>query len=102
MMSGMSIEYELVLAESRDSLLVPAQAVQYTEQGNCLFVRSDRRPDNAIDLDEATEIPPGFYAVPVETGLSNNAQVEIKSGVEEGTEVFTQKLVESGSSFDYM
>ena len=40
--------------------------------------------------------------MPVETGLSNNAQVEIKSGVEEGTEVFTQKLVESGSSFDYM
>ena len=40
--------------------------------------------------------------VPVETGLSNSAQVEIKSGVEEGMEVFTQKLVESGSSFDMM
>lgn len=40
--------------------------------------------------------------MPVETGLSNSAQVEIKSGVEEGMEVFTQKLVESGSSFDMM
>ena len=102
MMNGMSIEYELVLAQSEDCLVVPAQAVQYTEQGSCLFVKADRRPDNAVDLGDGVEIPRGFYAVPVETGLSNSAQVEIKSGVEEGMEVFTQKLVESGSSFDMM
>ena len=102
MLNGMSIEYELVLAQSEDCLVVPAQAVQYTEQGSCLFVKADRRPDNAVDLGEGVELPRGFYAVPVETGLSNSAQVEIKSGVEEGMEVFTQKLVESGSSFDMM
>lgn len=102
MLNGMSIEYELVLAQSEDCLVVPAQAVQYTEQGSCLFVKADRRPDNAVDLGDGVEIPRGFYAVPVETGLSNSAQVEIKSGVEEGMEVFTQKLVESGSSFDMM
>ena len=102
MLNGMSIEYELVLAQSEDCLVVPAQAVQYTEQGSCLFVKADRRPDNALDLGDGVEIPRGFYAVPVETGLSNSAQVEIKSGVEEGMEVFTQKLVESGSSFDMM
>ena len=101
-MNGMSVEYELVLAQSEDCLVVPAQAVQDTEQGSCLFVRTGRRPDNAIDLGEGVEIPKGFYAVPVETGLSNSAQVEIKSGVEEGMEVFTQKLVESGSSFEFM
>ena len=102
MLNGMSIEYELVLAQSEDCLVVPAQAVQYTEQGSCLFVKADRRPDNAVDLGEGVELPRGFYAVPVETGLSNSAQVEIKRGVEEGMEVFTQKLVESGSSFDMM
>ena len=102
MLNGMSIEYELVLAQSEDCLVVPAQAVQYTEQGSCLFVKADRRPDNAVDLGDGVEIPRGFYAVLVETGLSNSAQVEIKSGVEEGMEVFTQKLVESGSSFDMM
>lgn len=102
MLNGMSIEYELVLAQSEDCLVVPAQAVQYTEQGSCLFVKADRRPDNAVDLGDGVEIPRGFYAVPVETGLSNSAQVEIKSGVEEGAEIFTQKLVESGSSFDMM
>ena len=102
MMNGMSIEYELVLAQSENCLAVPSQAVQYTEHGNCLFVKADRRPDNAVDLGEDAEIPPGFYAVPVETGLSSTSQVEIKSGVDEGTEIFTQKLVESGSSFDIM
>ena len=102
MLNGMSIEYELVLAQSEDCLVVPSQAVQYTEQGSCLFVKADRRPDNAVDLGDGVEIPRGFYAVPVETGLSNSAQVEIKRGVEEGMEIFTQKLVESGSSFDMM
>lgn len=101
MLNGMSIEYELVLAQSEDCLVVPAQAVQYTEQGSCLFVKADRRPDNALELGEGVEIPRGFYAVPVETGLASSSQVEIKSGVEEGTEIFTQKLVESDSSFDF-
>ena len=36
------------------------------------------------------EIPDGFWAVPVEIGIYDNYNVEIKSGVEEGTEVFTQ------------
>ena len=102
MMNGMSIEYELVLAQSEDCLVVPAQAVQYTEKGNCLFVKADRRPENAVDLGADVEIPSGFYAVPVETGLASSAQVEIKRGVEEGMEIFTQKLVESDSSFDLM
>ena len=74
MLNGMSIEYELVLAQSEDCLVVPAQAVQYTEQGSCLFVKADRRPDNAVDLGDGVEIPRGFYAVPVETGLSNRGR----------------------------
>ena len=91
MMNGMSVEYELVLAQSEDCLVVPAQAVQDTEQGSCLFVRTGRRPDNAIETPTLSEeIPEGFWAVPVEIGISDNSNVEIKSGVEEGTEVFTQ------------
>ena len=38
------------------------------------------------------EIPEGFWPVPVEIGIQDNYNVEIKSGVEEGTEVFTQIL----------
>lgn len=102
MMTGMSVEYTLILAQSDNCLLVPAQAVQYTEQGNCLFVKTEKRPENAVDLGDSIEIPAGFYAVPVETGLSNSSQVEIKSGVEEETEIFIQKSTEFGSSFDDM
>ena len=36
------------------------------------------------------EIPAGFYPVQVEIGIQDNYNVEIKSGVEEGTVVFTQ------------
>ena len=38
------------------------------------------------------EIPAGFYPVPVEIGISDDYNVEIKSGVEEGTVVFTQMI----------
>ena len=36
------------------------------------------------------EIPEGYWPVEVETGINDAYNVEIKSGVEEGTEVFTQ------------
>lgn len=100
MMTGMSVDYSLTVAEAPDCLTVPVQAVQYTEQGNCLFVKADRRPENAVDLGEGAVIPKGFYAVPVEVGLSDHTNVEIKSGVEEGMEIFTQTASDSGSSFD--
>ena len=40
-------------------------------------------------------VPEGFWAVPVETGISDTYNVEIKSGVEEGAVVFTQVQTES-------
>ena len=41
----------------------------------------------------------GYYAVPVETGISDNYNVEIKSGLEEGDVVFT--TVQTNSSSPY-
>ena len=38
----------------------------------------------------AEEIPEGFWAVPVEIGIQDTFNVEIRSGLEEGQEVFTQ------------
>ena len=49
-----------------------------------------------VDLEVPVEgVPDGFWAVPVETGISDTYNVEIKSGVEEGAEVFTQVQTES-------
>ena len=42
-----------------------------------------------MDLEDGT-VPDGFYAVPVEVGVSNSQYVRILSGVEEGVEVFTR------------
>ncbi|SMC59819.1 HlyD family efflux transporter periplasmic adaptor subunit [Papillibacter cinnamivorans] len=99
LMSGMYVSYSMVTSSKDDCLLVSSQAIKYTESGTCLFIKADSRPDNAVDLGENVEIPDGFYAVPVETGLSDDTNVEIVSGVEEGTEVFTQFMVDQGSSY---
>ena len=90
-----NIQYSLVASQNDNCLILPIQAVRTVslEDGSTatvVYVSGDR-PDNALDgvmADE--EIPDGFWAVPVEIGISDNYNVEIKSGVEEGTEVFTQ------------
>ena len=90
-----NIQYSLIASQNDNCLILPIQAVRTVslEDGSSatvVYVSSDR-PDNALDgvmADE--EIPDGFWAVPVEIGISDNYNVEIKSGVEEGTEVFTQ------------
>ena len=70
-------------------MLAPIAALKSTSQGTCLFVKADAAPDNAVELEDGV-VPDGFYAVPVETGVSNSQYVRILSGVEEGVEVFTR------------
>lgn len=90
------INYSLTASENDNCLILPLQCVRTVSQEdgstvNVVFVESSQRPDNAIDTPMVTEeIPDGFWAVPVEIGISDSFNVEIKSGVEEGTVVFTQ------------
>ena len=91
LMSGSYVEYSFTASESADCLVTPVQAVKYveTEDGTAtvLFVRGGG--ENQIEiLSEVADIPEGFYPVKVETGISDNYNVEILSGVEEGAEVF--------------
>ena len=95
LMSGSYITYSLVASENDNCLVVPIQCVKTVPMedgstGDVVFVRGER-PANAIDLAVPVDgIPDGFWAVPVEIGISDTYNVEIRSGVEEGTEVFTQ------------
>ncbi|MDR0861486.1 MAG: HlyD family efflux transporter periplasmic adaptor subunit [Oscillospiraceae bacterium] len=100
LMPGMYVDYSLVASQAEDCLIVPMEAVKYTEGGTCLFIRADTRPENALTDDvQGLEVPQGFYAVPVTIGLSDNSQVQIVDGVEEGTEVFRQMVAsEDGMS----
>lgn len=92
------INYRLTASQNDNCLVLPIQSVRTAslEDGSMatvVYVRGDERPENAIDVIFADEeIPDGFWPVPVEIGIQDNYNVEIKSGVEEGTEVFTQIL----------
>lgn len=93
-----SINYSLVASQVDSCLVLPLQAVRTVtldtgDMQTVVYVKADSAPDNAIELpDTGEEIPAGFYPVPVEIGISDDYNVEIKSGVEEGTVVFTQMI----------
>ena len=104
LMTGSYINYSLVASENDNCLVLPIQCVKSVPMedgsaGNVVFVKGDR-PDNAIELTVEVEgVPKDFWAVPVEIGLSDDYNVEIKSGVEEGMEVFTTVQTESGNNW---
>ncbi|MDR0382069.1 MAG: HlyD family efflux transporter periplasmic adaptor subunit [Oscillospiraceae bacterium] len=89
LMSGMGVDYRLIVEQKMDILVAPVIAVKNTEQGTCVFVKADAPPESALTL-EGNIVPPGFYAVPVTCGIGNENGIEIISGVADGAEVFTQ------------
>ncbi len=94
--AGVYVTYAITAAQAENAVLAPAAAVKITTAGPCLFIQSDTEPENAVDLGGSIDVPAGFYAVPVETGMTSNNYVQIISGVGEGATVFVQ-YVSSGS-----
>ena len=92
------INYRITASQNDNCLVLPIQSVRTVglEDGSMatvVYVKSDGKPENGIDVPAVDEeIPEGFWPVPVEIGIQDNYNVEIKSGVAEGTEVFTQIL----------
>ena len=117
--SGSWLNYKLVTSESAECVMVPNQCVKRVTDVNgdiytVVFVKTDARPDNAIDLPEddpameggmmdlQNKMPTpeeGFWPVPVTTGISDTYNAEIKEGIEAGTEVFTNR--ETNESYGY-
>lgn len=95
LMSGSYVEYSFTASENPDCLVAPVQAVKYveTDEGTAtvLFVRGGGSEPVNI-LSEVSDIPSGFEPVKVEIGISDNYNVEIISGVEEGAEVFVNVI----------
>lgn len=91
------INYSLTASENDNCLVLPLQSVRTvsTEEGETVtvvYVKGDR-PDNAVEnIMPDDMIPEGYWPVAVEIGISDNYNVEIKSGVEAETEVFSQIL----------
>lgn len=101
LMSNMSINYSFQSSQADDCLLAPVQAVKNIsdetgEPITVVFVEAAERPENAVPVPEGTAGVPteaeGFYAVPVEVGISDVYHVQILSGLSEGDTVFTSYM----------
>lgn len=78
---GMSASCEIIIEKAENVVAVPVEAIQTSDEGKyVIVVNSDGSTSN----------------VNVETGISNDAYTEIKSGIEEGTTV--QMMESSGSA----
>ena len=99
LMTGSYITYSLVASQNDNCLVVPIQCVKTVSlpdgsAGDVVFVQGEK-PENAVELEMEVEgVPEGFWPVQVETGIADEMFVEIKSGVEADTVVFTQVMTD--------
>ena len=97
LMTGSYITYSLIASQNDNCLVVPIQCVKTVSlpdgtAGDVVFVQGER-PENAVELDMEVEgVPEGFWPVQVEIGIADDYFVEIRSGVEADTVVFTQVM----------
>ena len=87
--AGVNVSYYIDVGDTEEGVLAPLEALKSYEGGTCLYVKAEKRPEDALVLDEGV-VPDGFYAVPVEVGATNSRYARILSGVERDVEVFTR------------
>lgn len=98
LMSGSSVTYTLAASQSDDCLMVPIQSVKSVETADgtisVVYVQRAAPPADMPEVFSAIPgVPEGFYPVTVETGISDNTNVEITAGdLEEGETIFTQVM----------
>lgn len=88
---GYYVSYKITTATADDCIVVPAKAVVNTQDGTAVFAKAPEgeKLENAQPVPEGAEgVPEGFKLVPVKIGISDSDNVEILSGITEGTEVF--------------
>ena len=78
LLPGMNVNAEIVIAEASDVLSVPNEAV---ERGDMVLVTADS--PSAANAAER-EAPDGYAYISVETGVSDDDYVEIRSGLQSG------------------
>ncbi len=107
--AGAWLDYSFVTSQSNDCVLVPTTAVKSVldtegEAHTVVFVYREEPPEGVVELDpNITNVPTaedGYYPVEVETGISDTKAVEIKSGVDDGDQVFVNYVVTDYSA-DY-
>ncbi len=89
---GMNVDGVITLEEANDVLAIPVDALM---RGNRVYVKDD------TVTEQQGPVPAGFRAVEVETGLTSESYVEIKSGLSEGDVVYVAEST-AGSVNSYM
>lgn len=85
LLPGMNVDGTIILDQVDDALMIPVDSLM---RGNRVYVKDDSVTE------QKGNVPAGFKAVEVETGISNDDYVQITSGLSEGDEIY----VDSASS----
>ena len=98
--SGMSVSASIITDIHADVLTVPTSAVKTSAAGSYVLV-FDTPPVGADSTAATTkgvpsDVPP--TQVPVETGLSDDTNIEITSGLTEGEQIVTRTIVPSSTT----
>ena len=114
LMGGYGLNYSFITAQSESCILIPSGDVRYyTPEGaeepqGVVYVKLQDGmdpPENTIDKQELPsemqeQIPRDCVVVPVETGLSDTGNVEIKSGLRDGDLVWNSTPNEDNSYYN--
>ncbi|MDR3767347.1 MAG: HlyD family efflux transporter periplasmic adaptor subunit [Butyricicoccus sp.] len=88
---GYYVTYKITTNQVEDCVIIPTQALVNTAEGTAVFAKpaEGQTFESTIAIPEGvTDIPKGFVLVPVTVGISDNTNVEIVDGIEDGTEIF--------------
>lgn len=99
LMGGYGLDYSFAAAQSQDCIVIPIGDVRYyspegaSEPQAVVYIQTDEERENMVDkkllpADMQEKIPADCIVVEVETGLTDDSNVEIKSGLREGDMVY--------------
>ena len=80
---GMSSNVEILVAEKTNTLILPIEAIQKSEDEYVVMVKSGKEPSNQVQVRNKT--PKNM--IPIQVGLVNEDYVEVLDGLVEGDEV---------------
>lgn len=93
LLPGMNVDAEIVVEKAEDVIAIPVSSLN---RGNIVYVKTNEKDKNSDD-----KAPEGYRSVEVQTGLSDDDYIEIKSGLSEGELVRGQEI-DTSSDFQEM
>ena len=105
LLPGMNVDAYIILANANNVVGIPSAALQ---RGNVVYVLkssptivSGNYTTEGISDRVKSRVPDGFIAINVETGISNDNYIEIKSGLQEGDQVYVTESTSSSNQFQF-